>query len=162
MTAEEDGSYGPVFWVAVALALVAFAVGMSTVLDRGVSTLGEVAGVVVATDLVHDLVLLPVVAALAVLLRRVPPLARAPIGAALGWTLVVGIVSVPLVGAFGRTPNNRSVLPLDYSTAVPTALATGWLICGIWFGITLLHARWNVSGQQRMQRSRSERGTSPP
>ncbi len=137
----EETHYGITFWVAVVVAIGLIAVGVSTMVDRGTSAVFNVGLFTVLSDLAHDLVLLPVVAVLALALRRVDVQWRAPIGAALGWTLVVMIVSVPLIGAFGRTPNNPSVLPLDYSTAVPTALGIGWVLCASWLAVRLLRDR---------------------
>jgi hypothetical protein len=148
--AASEPRRGVAFWVAVVIGIGLIAVGISTMVDRGVSTILNVGVVTVASDLAHDLVLLPVVAVLALALRRVPPVARAPIGAALGWTLVVMIVAVPLIGAYGRTPNNPSVLPLDYATAIPTALGIGWVLCALWLGL-------RVTAQARVSR-RGRRG----
>jgi len=139
--ATEETHYGITFWVAVVVAIALIAVGVSTMVDRGTSAVFNVGLFTVLADLLHDLVLLPVVAVLALALRRVDVRWRAPIGAALGWTIVVMIVSVPLIGAFGRTPNNPSVLPLDYSTAVPTALGIGWAICAAWLVVRLIRGR---------------------
>jgi hypothetical protein len=133
--------YGAAFWIAVIVGCGLIAVGITTIVDRGTSTILNVGAVLVASDVAHDLVLLPLVALIALALRGLDVTWRAPLDAALGWTLVVAIVSVPLVGAFGRTSNNPSVLPLDYLTAVPTALGAGWAVCAGWLAIRLLRAR---------------------
>ncbi len=95
----------------------------------------------VGADVAHDLIVAPAacIAGLAIA-RFTSPIARAPVRAALFATaIIVAIAWAPLRG-YGRAlvPDNPSVAPLNYSTAVPTAVATAWLIAGGWLLATWL------------------------
>jgi hypothetical protein len=89
----------------------------------------------VGADVAHDLVVAPAACLVGVLVVRVTgPVARAPVRAALFATaIVVAVAWAPLRG-YGRAavPDNPSVAPLDYSTAVPTAVAVVWAIAAAW------------------------------
>jgi hypothetical protein len=40
-----------------------------------------------------------------------------------------------------RAPDNHSVQPLNYATAVLTVVAVVWLLCGAWFLVDLRRSR---------------------
>jgi hypothetical protein len=104
-----------------------------------------VAGWVVAADLLHDLVLAPLVCVLGLAIARfvAPPL-RWPIRAGAIATAIVLLVAYPALRGFGRrtAPGNASVQPLDYTTAVLTVLAVVWGAALVWACVNLaVHAR---------------------
>ena len=95
-------------------------------------------------DVIHDALVAPVAALLGVTaLRRVPQVARAQLRAALFTTAVVIALAWPGIRAYGRTraPDNASVQPLNYATAVLTVLAVVWLLCAIWLLVDVRRSR---------------------
>jgi hypothetical protein len=90
----------------------------------------------VGADLAHDVVVAPIACLVGfVVARFTGPAARAPVRAALFATaIVVAVAWAPLRG-YGRAhvPDNASVAPLDYSTAVPTVIAVVWTLAAAWF-----------------------------
>lgn len=71
--------------------------------------------------LVHDAVLAPVVLALALLvIPRLPEVARAPVTVGAIVLGSVTLVAVPVLGRFGASPGNPTLLDRDY--------VTGWLV----------------------------------
>ncbi len=83
------------------------------VFDSGV----WLAGGVVA----HDLVLAPLVIGLGLLvLPRLPVVARAPVTVGTVVLASVTLVAVPVLGRFGASPGNPTLLDRDY--------VTGWLV----------------------------------
>ncbi|GAC1610612.1 MAG: hypothetical protein NVS3B26_18320 [Mycobacteriales bacterium] len=76
----------------------------------------------------HDLVLVPLVFAVAVPASRLLPLAiRAYVATGTLLSAVVIAVSWPGVGGYGRTHDNPSILPLNYRHGLVTALVVMWL-----------------------------------
>lgn len=77
----------------------------------------------------HDLLLAPVVFAVALVLARlVAPWARPLVQAGLLVSGVLVLVAVPVLGAFGRNPNNPSLLPGHPWRDLPIVLGVVWLI----------------------------------
>ena len=75
----------------------------------------------VAGVIVHDLLLAPVVLVLvAVAARLLPHSARAPVAVLLVVVGSVTLMAVPVLGGFGRRPDNPSLLDRDY--------VAGWLV----------------------------------
>ena len=97
----------------------------------------------VGGDVVHDFVVAPIVAMVAFLvLRRANDLVRPPLRAALFASAITVAIAWPALRMYGRmrTPDNTSVQPLDYATAVATVLAVVWLLAAVWFAITLFRS----------------------
>lgn len=70
---------------------------------------------------IHDAVLAPVVIALAVLvIPRLPEVARAPVTVGSVVLGSVTLMAVPVLGRFGASPGNPTLLDRDY--------VTGWLV----------------------------------
>jgi hypothetical protein len=89
----------------------------------------------VAADLVHDLVVAPLVCLVGFGLASIVPSPwRWPARAGAIGTAVVVAVAYPALRGFGRTtaPGNGSVLPLDYSSATLTVLAVVWGLAALW------------------------------
>ncbi len=146
--AEETDSGAPggsAFWTGLALggAVMAFGIGG---LVRATSTdaVASVGRWVVGADLVHDLVLAPLVVVLGCFTARaVPARVRGPVQAGLLATGVVLLVGwVPWRGD-GRVlvPDNPSVQPLDYTSAVLTVLGFVWIAVAAWIALRLLADR---------------------
>src|SRR5262245_29551118 len=90
---------------------------------------GQISLWVVGADLLHDLVLAPLVCVFGVALAHVvSPAWRWPVRAGAIATALVLLTAYPALRGFGRhtAPGNGSVLPLDYTTAVLTVLAVIW------------------------------------
>ncbi len=138
MSAEEPAAAtghdhtGPGRWIGLALGAPVIAWGIRGVLMESARTHpAELARWLVGSAVVHDAVVLPIVASVAVLARRVVSDRAWP---AVRWALatsgVVAIVSWPFVRGYGRRASNPSLLPRDYGTGVAVALAAVWLVCG--------------------------------
>ncbi len=83
---------------------------------------------VVTFDLVHDLVLAPVVLLVGWALgRMVPPIARGPVRAAAAISAIVVVFAYPLWRRWGHRPTNSSTLPLPYARNIVLVLALVWL-----------------------------------
>jgi len=123
--------------------VIAFAVGYGIMIFGALGLLravslrraGQVAAWVAAADVLHDFVLAPLVCVLGlVIARRVAPTWRWPVRAGAIGTALVLALAYPAMRGFGResAPGNPSVLPLDYRTAVLTALGIVWAVAALW------------------------------
>jgi hypothetical protein len=110
----------------------------------------------VGGDLVHDFLIAPVAGAIAfVLLRRAPSGARAPVRFALFTSAVVVAIAWPALRGYGRmrAPDNKSVQPLNYATAVGTVIATIFVVSVLWLvAHATAQARRRVSARGRNAR----------
>lgn len=83
--------------------------------------------IVVGFDVLHDLLIAPLLFLGAWLVARfLPPRFRGPVRAAGAVTMLVVAFSFPLVLGLGRRPTNSSTLPLDYGRNV------GLIVLGVW------------------------------
>jgi hypothetical protein len=99
--------------------------------------------------LLHDLVLVPLVLALVWAVGRWTPAAvHTPLRAAVLGTGLIVAVGWPGLRGYGNRSDNPTIHPLDYSTAVLTALAVLWVAMASW-------AAW------RLLRSRARRASAP-
>ncbi len=90
--------------------------------------------------LVHDAVIAPLVFALAAyVLPRVRPPYRACVQAGLIVSGVLILISIPVVGGYGRRDDNTSTLPLDYGRNLVLLLVIVWLTTFAVVGWRLLH-----------------------
>jgi hypothetical protein len=126
--AARDAPGGPLFWASNALgtAIVVFGVlGLLRHRDVTVpsSWLTFLAGSVIA----HDAIWAPLVGLLSLAVVRVVPRRVRP---ALQGTLLVSaavvLVAIPVLTGRGRNPNNPSILPGHYGTALLEVLAVVW------------------------------------
>ena len=84
--------------------------------------------VLVLFAVAHDLVLVPLVFAVAVPLgRTVRGTARPYLAVGLGRSGLALVVAWPGLRGYGRLPDNASVLPLDYASGLRTTLVVLWL-----------------------------------
>jgi hypothetical protein len=126
---------GPLFWtgVAVGLALMAWGVRLfwQSTTDSG-ARLGFAAHLV-GIDLLHDLVVAPVLCLAGVVVAR---LARGPWRAPVQAGLIVSasllvVAALPLWGTADGA-RNPTIQPLDYRTATLTTLAATWVAVAGW------------------------------
>jgi hypothetical protein len=111
----------------------------------------------VGGDLVHDFVVAPVAVAVGLLVvRRFPARLRAPLRAALFASAVLVAIAWPALRGYGRArvPDNPTVDPLDYGTAIASALAVVWAGAACWVAAIVLRRRRrplrsNSSGEWR-------------
>jgi hypothetical protein len=98
----------------------------------------------VGGDVVHDFLVAPIAALVAVLiLRRVPAIARAPLRAALFGSAVMIAIAWPGIRHYGRmrAPDNATVQPLNYATATLTVVGVVVAIAAIWFAVRSARSR---------------------
>ncbi len=98
----------------------------------------------VGGDIVHDLIVAPIVAVIGiVVIRRAPVMTRAPLRAALFGSAVAVAVAWPALRGYGRmrTPDNASVQPLNYATAVGTVVGVIWVMSALWLAVIWLRMR---------------------
>lgn len=93
----------------------------------------ELARWIVGGAVVHDAVLVPLVALAAWGLRRlVPDRWWGPVRAGLVVSGTLCLAAYPFVAGFGRDPRNPSLLPRDYGLGLAGALAVVWLGVAAW------------------------------
>jgi hypothetical protein len=126
---------GVTFWVAFAIGAAVMAFGVRGVLTDAGTHPPELLRWVVGADLVHDFVLAPFVVAVGWVIARTAPRAwRVPVQAALAASGVVLIVGWAAWRGYGRAtvPDNPTVQPLDYTTAILTVWGAIWLTAAVW------------------------------
>lgn len=125
--------YGASFWIGLALGWAIMAYALRGVFDEyGNTNPPQLVRWVIGAAVLHDLLLAPVVTALAVVLAKVlPRWARGPVIGALALSALVAVFSVPLVRTFGRRELNSSTLPLDYGRNVVIVIVGIWLVAAV-------------------------------
>jgi len=126
---------GITFWIGVVIGGGVMAFGLRGLLDQvDTTSAAAIARWVIGADLVHDLLLAPI----AILVgwaagRAVPDRFRFPVQAALVATGVVLLIAWAPLRGYGRAvvPDNPSVQPLNYATAVVTILVLVWVAAGV-------------------------------
>ena len=89
----------------------------------------------------HDALVLPLVAAVAVLGRRlVPGWAWPAVRWALATSAILLVVSRPFVARWGYHPANPTALPRNYGLGVAIAITVVWVLAGTW--AMALRRRW--------------------
>ncbi len=134
---------GPVFWVAVAVGWAVMAFGVVGALDNAADTHPRSLAIwLVGSLAVHDALIAPATFIVAGVLRRAlaPPL-RAVVQAALIVSAVIVIVSIPVVGGFGSTPDNPSALPRNYALGLAVAVGLVWACSAVALGLAWRRAR---------------------
>lgn len=131
------------FWVGLLLGgpIIAYgAVGAARHLPdvQGTSFLRWFVGAAV----VHDLLVGPVVVAVAWLLaRHLPRPIVAPVQGAVLASAVVGLVSWPFVRGYGITPGEPSFLSRNYTASVAVVWGGIWLVAAVAAGVRVVRAR---------------------
>lgn len=118
------------FWVGQAIGVAVIAFGLAGLLRNAAQTKpGSWLTFYLGALIVHDLLLAPIVFAVALVLARlVAPWARPAVQAGLLVTGVLVLVAIPVLGAWGRNPNNPSLLPGDPWRDLPIVLVAVWAV----------------------------------
>jgi hypothetical protein len=145
MTGEREPSsseHGPLFWIALVAGGAIMAFGVRGALQQSAAVQPAAFSVwIVGADVVHDFVLTPVVLlGGAVVARALREPWRTPIRAGLLLSALLVAIGWPALRGYGRAqvPDNHSVQPLNYATALATALAVVWIGVGIWCAVRVL------------------------
>jgi hypothetical protein len=133
--------------VAIGAITIGYAV-LSAIADPDI-TLPGVLIFLAAVLILHDGVLLPITIGIGALLGRLPLPARSPVRVAALISLPVAIVALPLVLGYGRSPDNPSILPLNYGRGLLLTAAAIWLPAAVIVAIRLRRSRQSVSGEGR-------------
>lgn len=143
--APDDTPAGAVFWIGAALGIAIMAFGIRGVFGQSRGTRPfDLATWVIGADLIHDLVIAPLVVLVGiVVVTTVGTRWRAPIRAGLlASAIVVAVGWAPLRG-YGRAtaPDNPTIQPLNYATAVLTVLAAIWVVVTVWVAVEVWGTR---------------------
>jgi len=135
VTAPTDERRGPAFWVGLVIggAIMAWGAWLFVDLTSSAAPRRGLVVWIVGIDLLHDLVLVPVVLAGGWLMARfVPARHRGPVHAGVVISAFVLVLAyLPLRGSADGA-RNPTIQPLDYRTSTLTALALVWSGVGAW------------------------------
>ena len=138
---HRDG--GRVFWITTTIGwsvMVGAVIG--AVADRRDAQPAVLARWLVGGALLHDLLWLPIVAAVGAVLARAGRGGRFP--AAVRWAIATSAVLVliawPFVRGYGRNRGNPSLLPRNYAHGLVAYLLLTWLVAGL----ALAAGRWRA------------------
>jgi hypothetical protein len=147
-----DGSVADVpgrgFWIGLALGAPVIAYGAVGLVDQvGWPRTFDVARWFGGGILLHDLVLVPIVLLLVWVIGRIaPPLLRTPLRAAVLGSGLVLALAWPGLRGYGNQADNATIHPLDYTSAVLTALALVWGVALVWVGWRLARRGFRSTG----------------
>lgn len=132
------------FWVGLAVGVAIMAWGVRLFLEAAPSRSARrgLATWIVGADLLHDLIVAPLVLAVGWLLARlVPARWRGPVhvGVVASASILL-LAALPLVGS-AEDAGNPTIQPLDYRTSTLTALALVWAAIGTWAAVRAARAR---------------------
>lgn len=140
-----DERPGATFWIGLVVGGGVMAFGIRGVLMNARATHPtELVRWVVGADLLHDLLFAPVVIAAGwLVVRAVPRSWRVPVQAGLVACGVAALVGWAAWRGYGRAtvPDNPTVQPLDYTTAILTVWAIVGAIVAIWIAIAAIGRR---------------------
>ena len=135
---------GVSFWIALVIGGGIMAFGIQGVLDNLSASATDVAKWVIGADLLHDFVVAPLAVGIGWAVGRVVSMRwRAPIQAGLMATAITVAIGWPGLRGYGRhlVPDNPSVQPLNYATAVGTVIGIIWAVVAIWLIARALRSR---------------------
>lgn len=126
----EGERYGRLFWVSLIVGWSGIGFGVISALSHaGAARPVALGAYVLGALVVHDLVVVPVALAFAVVVgRRLPAHVRGPLLGAVVVSAVVALASYPAVRGFGRFPGNPSLLPRDYAAGLLLVLFIVWAV----------------------------------
>ncbi len=134
-----DERPGAIFWIGLVIGGAVMAFGIRGVLmDSRATHPTELVRWVIGADLLHDFLFAPLVIAGGWLVVRVVPRTwRVPVQAGLVASGVAALVGWAAWRGYGRAtvPDNGTVQPLDYTTAILTVWAIVWGLVAIWIAI---------------------------
>jgi hypothetical protein len=123
---------GAWFWTLAAIGWIFIVYGGAGLLRADIDLLGF-ATWFVGGALVHDLLLAPIVLALAwVLTRWLPRPFAVPVKVGLAASALIFFYAWPLVRGYGRRATLPSALPLDYGRNLALALLFVWIVVAGW------------------------------
>lgn len=132
---------GAVFWAGVVVGGAIMAFGVRGLLDAAPATRPVQAGLgVVGLAVLHDALVAPLACVIGALVAaRLPEPFRGPVRAGLLASAVALLVAWPGLRGYGRAqvPDNPTVQPLNYASALVTVLAVTWVLVALW-----VVARW--------------------
>ncbi len=144
---RELNRLGAPFWIGLVLGWAVILYGVRGALNDARSVMPfDWAVWIVGANLVHDLVLVPLICGVGVVLAHlVRGRWRAPLQAGIiASGITIAIAWIPLRG-YGKRPGNPSALPLNYTTGTRTVLAMVWGVVAIWIVLSRLRDRRSVS-----------------
>jgi hypothetical protein len=140
-------AHGATFWIGLVIGGAVMAFGIRGVLMQSAATRpAELARYVIGADLLHDLLFAPIVIALGwVVVRLVPRAWSVPVQAGLVASGVVALVGWAAWRGYGHAtvPDNPTVQPLDYTTAILTVWGIVWVAVAVWIAVRARHRRAN-------------------
>ena len=123
-SSPEEERHGAVFWVCVVVGWTAIGIGLFGVFDHpGSANAFKVFRLLIGLNIVNDALVVPTLLLLAFIVRRWAP--RWLIVPAQVWFIMAGAATVyayPMVGGFGRSKVNSSILPHDYAHSLLVVL----------------------------------------
>jgi hypothetical protein len=147
--AAASSRHGIAFWIAAVIGLGIMAYGGVGLLDAAPATRpGQVGVGLVGLDLLHDAVVAPLVCLAGWwIVRPAPRWLRRPLRWGLLATVMLVLVGWPALRGYGRdrVPDNATVDPLHYGTALATVLLVVWATVGIWTLASWLRRRRPVA-----------------
>lgn len=127
---------GRLFWIGTVAGAAIVIFGLSGLFTHlAASQRGDFAKWFIGADLIHDLVIAPLACMVGYIVTRlVRRPFRFPLQAGLFTTAVVLAVGWAPLRGYGRAraPDNPSVAPLNYTSAVATVLAVVWAVVAVW------------------------------
>jgi hypothetical protein len=143
LSPEVEETPGRGFWIGLALGLPVMAYGAVELFGQAGSTRATNVAVWIGGGLLlHDLLFAPVVITAVWAIGKVlPERLRAPIRAGVLGTALVIAIGWPALRGYGNRPDNRTIHPLDYTTAVLTAMAVVWALVGAWVLVAAIDRR---------------------
>jgi hypothetical protein len=134
----DDDRPGRGFWIGLALGTPVMVYGAFELIhEAGFPRAFAAARWLGAGLLLHDLVLVPIVLALVWAVGRVaPPRLRTPLRAGILCSALIVAIAWPALRGYGRRADNLSVHPLDYTSAVLTALVILWGAVVLWTAVS--------------------------
>jgi hypothetical protein len=138
---ETTSRRGLLIGLALGLPVIGYGI-RGAVVDAADTHPPELARWVVGAALVHDLVVVPLAAAVALLARRfTPPRAWPPVRAGLAATGMLALVAWPFVRGYGRDPTNPSLLPRNYGAGLAAGIGVVWLAVAAWVAWRAIRSR---------------------
>ena len=130
---DDTSHYGPAFIVGCGVGGACMVFGLVALFTHAGSTKPvNFASFFVGLALLHDLVLVPVVLAVAWVLRKgSPKSARGLIMGAVAVSAIVAVFAIPGLRGWGLQAGNPSFLPRNYAFGLAVSLAVIWLVSGL-------------------------------
>ena len=137
VTITDPGAHaepGRGFWIGLALGAPVMTYGAVSLVRQAGWPRAFAAGRWLAGGLLlHDLMLVPVVLAIVwVIGRATPRWLRTPLQSAVLGSALVLALAWPGLRGYGNRPDNPTVHPLRYGSALLTVLAVVWVLAAVW------------------------------